>query len=647
MSVVIDLWKTLPGKFFCIATKDRTKEEGGFREYFFAPDEFGKIKQFLKDNRHLDIYFCPHGFNRRVRQKQEAVLPNLLWADLDYSDPRNGNKLFKGLKPTILIETSDGRFAAIWRIDKVMKEDFNKALTYFVEADPSGWDVTQLLRFPGTRNHKYPTTPLVRTVWFDGPNHRMKTLKKIVPELEGDDDVEGELLDFEEVWSAYERQMPRWLRKNLQMKKIVGVRDRSDTLWKMEREMLEMGMTQDECFTLLWNSVWNKFRDRRNGESILRQDLAKAAGQAFKAKPKGKLKLKHKSDEDRRRDDDHQEGGFFDGTPLSEVKMEDIDWLWYPYLARKEVTIVEGDPGFGKSYFMQMVAAQVATGKKLPNHYKGKGTAHGAVAYFDLENTDSTVTLPRLVDSGFERKSLNQLHIRNKAWTIDAQEIIEPLYEWLEDVRPSLIVFDTLNGFIGRADTHKASEAAQAMSFFKQLAMDFNCSVVVIRHLVKGSSNVSQAGQGSAAMLGTARIGIIVGCDPDDTDVRVLKIHKNNIGPEAPALEFHITGNDKGRADFEWGEFRLDLGAQGIMDGARQSKKGDSGSKVQAYMEFIEKECGNKKVDKSKLFMMAEKRSLDVKILQRIARKMKVKMSKGSSGERWILPLNDIDDDED
>lgn len=645
MSVVIELWKTLPGKFFCLATKDRNKPDGGFKERFFSPDEFGQIKQFVKDNRHLDIYFCPHGFNRRARQKTEAVLPKLLWADLDYSDPRD-NPLFKGLKPTILIETSKGRFAALWRIDKTMKEDFNKALTYFVEADISGWDLTQLLRYPGTRNHKYETLPMVRVIYSDGPNHRMKKLKGIVPDLEGDDDVEGELLDFSEVWSTYERKMPRWLRANLQQKKLIGKQDRSTTLWKMECEMLEMGMTQDEAFTLLWNSCFNKFRDRRNGEQLLRNDLAKASGLAFQAKPRGKHKLKKKSDEDRRNEEETGEKGFFEFKPLSEVEMEDIDWVWYPHLARKEVCIFEGDPGFGKSYAVQMLAASIATGHRLPNYYKGKDQLNGPVVYFDVENTAGSVTLPRLVDSGFKRSKLGNLYIINDAWTIDEHEVVERIYEELEEIKPILIVFDTLNAFIGRADTHKASEAAQAMSFFKQLAMDFNCAVIVIRHLVKGSANVSQAGQGSAAMLGTARTGMIVGCDPDDTSVRLMKIHKNNIGPEGPALEFNITANDKGRADFAWGEFRLDIGAQGIMDGARKSKQGDQGSKVQAYMEFLEKECGNKKIDKSKLFTMAEKRSFDTKILTRVARTMRVRMTKGNNGEKWELPLNNIDDEE-
>lgn len=643
MSIVIDLWKTLPGKFFCISTKSPDKED--FSDNFFAPDEFGKIKQFIKDNRHKNIWFCPHGFNRRSRQKVEAVLPKLLWADLDYSDPR-GNKLFKGIKPTILIESSPGRFVGIWRIDKTMTEELNKALSYFVEADKAGWDVTQLFRYPGTRNHKYPETlPMVREVWSDGPNHRVKTLKKILPSIAVQEGVNGELLDFDEVWAAYERQMPQWLRRNLQQKKLIGNQDRSTTLWKMECEMLEIGMTQDEAFTLLWNSVFNKFHDRRNGEQLLRNDLSKAAGQAFRAKPKGKHKLKKRSDEDRRELEEKGDNDFFQAPPLSEVEMEDIDWLWYPYLARKEVTIVEGDPGFGKSYMVQMIAAQIATGQRLPNHYKGKSIAHGPVVYCDVENTASTVTLPRLVDSGFKRKTLSQLYVQNLAWTIDDLESVEKFYEWMEQVQPSMIVFDTLNAFIGRADTHKASEAAQAMAFFKELAAHFNCSVVVIRHLVKGSSNVSQAGQGSAAMLGTARVGIIVGCDPDDTEVRVMKIHKNNIGPEAPALEFHITPNEHGRANFEWGDYRLDLGAQSIMDGARQSKKGDVGDKVQAYYEFLEKECGNKSIEKSKLFTMAEKRSLDIKVLVRVARRMKVTMTEKAGSERWRLKLNNTEDE--
>ena len=100
-NVIIELWKRQPGKYFCISTKSPA---GKWKDHFFSPDDFGSIKQFLRDHDDHDIYFCPHGFNRRVRQKEEAVIPNLLWADLDYSDPRN-EKLFKGLKPTTAVGT--------------------------------------------------------------------------------------------------------------------------------------------------------------------------------------------------------------------------------------------------------------------------------------------------------------------------------------------------------------------------------------------------------------------------------------------------------------------------------------------------------------------------------------------------------------
>ena len=61
--LITDVWAEQPGKFFCISTKDGG---GKWKDHFFEPSEFGTIRQFLKDNDDKDIYFCPHGFNRRV-----------------------------------------------------------------------------------------------------------------------------------------------------------------------------------------------------------------------------------------------------------------------------------------------------------------------------------------------------------------------------------------------------------------------------------------------------------------------------------------------------------------------------------------------------------------------------------------------------
>lgn len=632
---IIELWKNIPGKFFCISTKSPS---GKWKDNFFSRDEFGDIRAFIKDHRDHDIYFCPHGYNRRVRQSEEAVVPKLLWADLDESNP-DDRKVFRGLKPALAIQSSPGRYAAVWYTDKVPTEDLNRRLTYHVDADKGGWGLTKVLRYPGTKNYKYDSEPTVRVLWNDDRTLKLAKLRDILPD-EDTSESDGEDLDAAEVFAEYQAKLPKWVRRALLADKITGRQDRSEMLWRLENECIEAGMTMDEAFAVIKRSVWNKFAGRRNEDEILRRELEKAVDLKFKAKPKGKQKLKRKSDEEQREEDeDPFAGARFSFKALKDIEREEIDWLWYPYLARREITIIEGDPGFGKSYLAQMICGHIATGQRIPNFYKGRPITKGPVVYFDIENTASTVTKPRLEDNGFI--DMDNYYPVEEPFTIDDEEALQEIYEHLEEIKPVVVVFDTLNTYIGRADTHKASETAQAMGTFKQIAQNFDCSVIVLRHLTKGGGSVHYRGQGSAAITGSARLVMIVGADPDDTDSRAMALHKSNIGVYPPAMRFRIEERPKGSSAFIWGGFTHDLTPQTIADAAHDAQKGKRGTHMQDAMEFLESTCGNKWVEADRILKMAEKRSIAPELVERAAQKMGVKEKTRRGDKLWKVVLND------
>ncbi len=51
---------------------------------------------------------------------------------------------------------------------------------------------------------------------------------------------------------------------------------------------------------------------------------------------------------------------------LSEIKTEEVRWLGYPYIPFGKVTIVQGDPGEGKTAFVLSVIAALTRGEALP-----------------------------------------------------------------------------------------------------------------------------------------------------------------------------------------------------------------------------------------------------------------------------------------
>jgi hypothetical protein len=104
--IIKEVWQSQPGTYFCISTKTRSE---AWHDHFFARDELRQLDDFIREHRNSDIYWCPHGFSAPRRIKGNAVMPTLLWADLDPVDPRALRQ-----RPTIAIQSSTGRYVGIW-----------------------------------------------------------------------------------------------------------------------------------------------------------------------------------------------------------------------------------------------------------------------------------------------------------------------------------------------------------------------------------------------------------------------------------------------------------------------------------------------------------------------------------------------------
>jgi len=133
----------------------------------------------------LETYFCAHLLTDRRRVKANAAPVLALWADADGSPlPSDAPE------PTAVVETSPGRAHLFWRLTRPISparaEDLNRRLLVVVRADRSGWDLSQLLRPPGTRNQKYAAAPAVRLVELDqGVRYHPRELELALPAAEG------------------------------------------------------------------------------------------------------------------------------------------------------------------------------------------------------------------------------------------------------------------------------------------------------------------------------------------------------------------------------------------------------------------------------------------------------------------------------
>lgn len=628
--LIKELWQKQPGKYFCICTKSSS---GNWREHWFSRQELGEVNAFIKDYLDYDLYFCPHGFTVKRRKKEHAVPPRLLWADLDQANPNSIKP-----KPTIAIESSPGRFVGLWLVDKPVSDQINQKLTYAVGADKSGWDFTQVLRIPDTYNYKYPSKPKTRLLWDDGPPWRLEEIVKFFPSevhTDVDKEVQGAELVAQDVYNRWERSIPPWVRREIMRGKPRHGK-RSDMLWKLEHALLEIGMTKDEAFVLIRASPWNKFRGRKNGDEQLHRELNKVVGEHL-----GPDKVQIANGHD-------VNGQSFNWKSIDQFEIESVDWVWYPYLARGEVTIIEGDPGIGKSYIAQHLGVCIVEGRKMPSPRWAPKPKPGKVIYFDIENRPGTVTRPRLEDMGITPEGMKRFFQEDTPWTIDEEERFQEVVDKIKEMKPDIVVFDTLNTYIGMADTYKSSEAQQAFNNFRLIASEFDCAVVVLRHLTKTDNRAAiYRGQGSIAFTGVARIVISIGTDPnaDDEDQRVLAVTKNNLAKRPDALTFYMeklpdTMKRRDRMRIEWGDY-VKLSVEAILRHRDEGEQKES--QIPAVKELIKELLDDGPMERDKVIKALEKRGYKEAMVIKAAGELGVvkSLTGFGRGKRSIWTLSD------
>jgi hypothetical protein len=629
---VTTIWRKQPGKYFCICTKS---QGGLWREHWFSTADFRDVRDFIRDNDDKDIYFCPHGFNKKTRKREYAVAPLLLWADLDEATPHGMRP-----KPTIALESSPGRFVGFWYTDKPVSDDINRQLTYALGADKGGWDYTQVLRVPGTTNYKYKSRPTVRVLWDDGPIWKLDKILTFLPSQKRENEEAPQELKAQDVYQKYEKVIPRWLRKEIVAGRPVSGA-RSDMLWKMEHGLIDCGLSSDEAFVLIKNSAWNKFRDRRNGDEQLKRELDKATSTKLDAGIKPESAIIGQ--------------GFMNGLGpkpskgfeilarrMTDIDMKKVDWLWYPYLARGEVTIFEGDPGVGKSWAAQSISVHVADGKKLPRHDRWYKTPRAPVVYCDIENQADTVTRWRVHDMGLENGD-NYIQVE-EVFSIDDEDKFEAFLDFLEQVKPSLVVFDTINSYIGGADIFRSNEVTQAFSNFIMVARRFNCAVIVLRHLTKSSKDKAiYRGQGSMSFAGSARIMCIF-AKMDDGRI-AMHNNKNNLTKEAPVLPFELEECPSLKNPYGtrvvWGTHDETINGEDLFKKNDDKKGGKEGGVKEAQEMLLDMlDAGPR--DYKDLDREREKRDISKTTLDRAAKKLNVlRRQHGfgpSKGSKWELP---------
>jgi putative DNA primase/helicase len=153
-------------------------------EYFAYPQQAEQAAERARElsEAGYNVWHCAHLLTEKRRVKENAAVITALYVDGD------GAQVPPSLpQPTAVVKSSPGREQFYWRLSMPVPpdvgENLNRRMAYAMEADKSGWDLTQLLRPPGTKNMKYPETPAVEVEELEKSAHDAGELDRLLPPL--------------------------------------------------------------------------------------------------------------------------------------------------------------------------------------------------------------------------------------------------------------------------------------------------------------------------------------------------------------------------------------------------------------------------------------------------------------------------------
>jgi hypothetical protein len=168
---------------------------------------------------------------------------------------------------------------------------------------------------------------------------------------------------------------------------------------------------------------------------------------------------------------------------LSEITAEEISWLGRPYFVRGATTVLDGNPGQGKSTFLTAVAAAVTTDQDLPFI---PDLVRGIVLILSAEDDPARVLKPRLLVHGADD---SRIRFQQSPFTLDRHGL-DLLRAEIEEHRPVLVIIDPLIAYMDSGtDLHKATDTMRFMIQLDMLAREFDLAMVVVRHFRKSDSD--------------------------------------------------------------------------------------------------------------------------------------------------------------
>ena len=308
---------------------------------------------------------------------------------------------------------------------------------------------------------------------------------------------------------------------------------------------------------------------------------------------------------------------------MSEVQWQEIEWLWYPFIPYGKLTIVQGDPGDGKTTLILNIAAKLSKGERLDNDMKL--TEPMNIIYQTAEDGLADTVKPRLEKAGADCERIVVIDESAKSLSMADERLEEAIIQ----TGARMLILDPIQAYLGGGmDMNRANEARDMTKRLGALAEKYKCAIILIGHMNKASGNkAAYRGIGSIDFFAVARSVLLVGRVEGETNIRAVVQIKNNLAQFGHPKAFELM-----ESGFKWlGDYEIT--ADEVLGGIAPKA-----NKLEQAKQMLRElaETANA-VQSNEIFDMGEEQGISKRTLENAKKELGIRARKINNSWYWEL----------